>query len=113
MDVVCGDGGWSSARNRIDERSVGAENAETWRSCWSTCFGNFAWWCWSASGELERIATNGISLRREKRVDDVERESIGFDVKSVEFALNFVVGGGAVPESEGAAVFNIRHAALL
>ena len=46
-------------------------------------------------------------------INDVERESVGLDVKSVEFALDFVVRGGAVTESERTTVLNICHSAII
>ena len=46
-------------------------------------------------------------------INDGERESGGLDVKSVEFAVDCVVGGGGVTESEGSTAFNICHPAIL
>ena len=46
-------------------------------------------------------------------INDVERESTGLDVKSIECAIHFVVGGGAVTESEGTTVSNICHPTIL
>ena len=42
-------------------------------------------------------------------INDVERESGGLDVKSVEFAVDCVVRGGAVTESERTTAVNICH----
>ena len=42
-------------------------------------------------------------------INDVERESGVVDVKSVEFAVDCVAGGGAVTESEGTTVDNKCH----
>ena len=42
-------------------------------------------------------------------INDVERESGGRDVKSVEFAVDCVVRGGAVTESERTTASNICH----
>ena len=39
-------------------------------------------------------------------INDVERESVGLDVKSGEFAVDCVVRGGAVTESEGTTGMN-------
>ena len=47
-------------------------------------------------------------------INDGERESGGVDVKSVEFAVDCVVRGGAVTESERrTTVFNICHTTLI
>ena len=46
-------------------------------------------------------------------INDGERESVGRDVKSVEFTVDCVVGGGAVTESEGTTALNICHPAIL
>ena len=42
-------------------------------------------------------------------INDVERESGGVDVKSEEFAVDCVVGGGAVTESERTTALNNCH----
>ena len=46
-------------------------------------------------------------------INDVERESVGVDVKSVEFAVDCVVGGGGVTESERTTGLNICHSTSL
>ena len=46
-------------------------------------------------------------------INDVERESSKGDVKSVEFTVGFVAGGGAVTESDGSTACNICHPASL
>ena len=48
-------------------------------------------------------------------INDVERESVGFDVKSIEFTVGCVsvAGGGTATESERTTVFNICHPANL
>ena len=76
--------GRASAGNGVDEWNVGANDTETW-SCWSTCFGWLARWCWGASGELGGSTTNGISLW----------------------------GGSAVTESERTTVLNMCHSAII
>ena len=40
-------------------------------------------------------------------INDGERESGGFEIKGVEIAVDFVVGDGAVTESEGTTCVNI------
>jgi len=44
-------------------------------------------------------------------INDGERESVGRDVKSVEFTVDCVVGGGAVMESERSTADNMCHSA--
>ena len=44
-------------------------------------------------------------------INDVERESGGVKVKSVEFTVDCVVGGGAVMESERTTGINTCHSA--
>jgi len=46
-------------------------------------------------------------------INDVERESVGVDVKSGEFAVDCVVRGGAVTESERTTVVNICHPTII
>ena len=47
-------------------------------------------------------------------INDVERESVGVDVKSGEFAVDCVVRGSAVTESERrTTVLNICHSAII
>jgi hypothetical protein len=46
-------------------------------------------------------------------INDVERESVGRDVKSGEFAVDCVVRGGAVTESERTTVVNICHPTII
>ena len=42
-------------------------------------------------------------------INDVERESVGEDEKSGEFAVDCVVRGGAVTESERTTALNMCH----
>ena len=46
-------------------------------------------------------------------INDVERERVGRDVKSGEFAFDCVVRGGAVTESERTTVVNICHPTII
>jgi len=46
-------------------------------------------------------------------INDVERESVGVDVKSGEFAVDCVVRGSAVTESERTTVLNMCHSAII
>ena len=55
---------------------------------------------------------NGINMRGGMWINDVERKSIGRDVKSVEFTVDCVVVGGTVTESERTTGYNICHPTL-